>query len=236
MNQWIIDNAGIVELIKLLLAIAGLAALLFGAAQLAVRRRAHLYDIYRHIFAMMDEGLREPRHYVYSLDGKDGKGGSRTETFETEQWTCNAKDQMNGDAEKVNLWWKHRCHAECVCRAFDQLGLLVREGRVPLNLIAHFYVHPILKCWYLLLPYICIVRTKRDQPGHMWEFRNLVHSIVIPGLESGKGVWRGQLEHDLPDKSLLEKIKKAPESPRDSAYAPGSHTWTIGRWFTIWLW
>src|SRR5437667_302215 len=89
----------------------------------------------------------------------------------------------------------YKRQAEAIARALDQLGYLVREGIVRLNVIARFYSYPTLKCWYELSPYVAAVRTARNQPGHMWEWENLVKK-VIEGARTDTGLWKGTLEHD----------------------------------------
>jgi hypothetical protein len=126
--------------------------------------------------------------------------------------------------------------AERTARAFDRLGLLVREGRIPVDLIARFYVTPILRCWYKLGPYIVKVRDKRQQKGHMWEFENLVFAIVKPRVTLGRGVWKNVKAHegleaykeavDATPINLLHEIE--PPKFRDNDYQPPERLWHLG--------
>jgi hypothetical protein len=97
-----------------------------------------------------------------------------------------------------------------IARALDQLGYLVREGIVPLNVVARFYSYPTLRCWYQLSPYVAAIRVSRKQPGHMWEWENLVWKI-IKGARSGAGIWTGALEHD----NLRDYAQKIEERTKD---------------------
>ena len=133
----------------------------------------------------MVDDIRCERHYLRLID--------REETYKTESWLDLAVVAQHGDLKA------HRAQAEKVVRSFDQLGFLVREGRVPVDTIARFNVVPILHAWYALSPYVLAVRKQRGQPSHAWHFENLVYGIMLPGLDSGRGPWRGVLAYDFPE-------------------------------------
>jgi hypothetical protein len=136
-------------------------------------RRIRLFDIYKTVFEMIDEeGMREARHYVQDDMEMDAYSAEKENWLEIESPAKHRGEDWKLDKER----------AERVARAFDRLGLMVREGRVPINMVARFYSRPTLLCWQKLSPYIRTQRQKRKQPGHMWEWENLVFEILIPGL------------------------------------------------------
>ncbi len=141
-------------------------------------------------------------------------------------------DHVPHGAVRDKIYWEgspdpsDRDAADTVSRSFDQLGLLVREGAVPLNIIAHFYASPVLRCWYKLQPYVGVERWKRNQNGHLWEWENLVLRIVIPRIKAGNGIWRGISAHDgLED--YFTKIENQIPIDRDNVYLPAFHLWEL---------
>jgi len=190
--------------------------------QLRTRNRAHLFEVYREVFGMID-GVRTERHYLRSIN--------REETFVAENWLDLTKCATDPE------WMKHRGLAEKVFRTFDQLGLLVRQGRVPLDAIAPFCVVPILRAWYDLWPYIRAVRRQRRQPSHGWHFENLVYGIVLPGLDQNSGIWEGVREHDFPStdpdsQRWLNEIRNSRPTDADSSrgYPQRARLWKLGKW------
>ena len=227
-------QSGTAEWIKIAIGLVGLLTLAFAASQLATQRRAHLFEVYRNMFVMLDDPAeRSARHYVYDIYKVEGL---REKVFNDEMWLDPDFEPAEGNAEQKK-WVEHKDAAERVCRRFDQLGILVRQGRVPVNLIAQFYTYPIMTCWYVLSPYIRAVRKDRAQPGHMWEFENLVHRIVIPALKKDEGVWKGVFEHDIRNKDLLPKLEKEQsDGPRDGDFNPGIDLWVVGKGRGWWKW
>lgn len=176
-----------------------------------IQQRAHLVDVYRNVFGLMDESsIRQARGFLYKC--KDTERTRMRETLDLEK-------DMQHKVEKL-------------VRAFDQLGLLVREGQVPVDIVARFYASPAIRCWYVLTPYILAEREYRGQPGHLWEWENLVRRIISPGLSQG-GVWTGVADHD----ALGEWARKVEEDARDEkfrrwsdeGYSPSTHLWEIER-------
>lgn len=206
----------------------GVVALALTIYQLAVRRRAHVLELYRQAFAMMDGGgLNEVRDYVHNLKDRD--------TYEKENWL--ALDPHRSHPNYA-LWKEHRDIAERVARSFDQLGLLVREGYMPVNVVASFYAFPALRCWHNLQPYINAIRSARGrtQRGHMWEWQNLVFGIMIPGLKSDTGVWRGVSAHDNLQTLIQETEREFANMIKDSDYKPGDRAWVLRPWYHFrWL-
>jgi hypothetical protein len=81
-------------------------------------------------------------------------------------------------------------------------------------------------------PYILEERDFRRQPGHLWEWENLVRRIIIPGLIQD-GVWAGVASHDELG-TWAKKVGEDTEGDRfkrlsDQNYAPGMHLWQIER-------
>ena len=212
--------------VKGILGGSGLAAFVFTAAQLATRRRAHILELYRQAFSMLDEpDMREARNYVTKVMCADA--------YKSEHW-------LDIDAHRSEpdyaVWKEHKKQAEMVGRAFDQLGLLMREGRLPLNILARFYASPALRCWCRLRDYIDATREWRPQPGHFWEWEHLVFEIIIPSLESDRGIWKGVSKHDVLER-LREEAKHGRETlHRDTSYSPSGRTWELGPWYKVWMW
>jgi hypothetical protein len=206
---------------------SGLLTLIFAAQQLGIRRRAHILELYRQAFTMIDSpDVRAARQFVYKVD---------RDAFEREHWVdIDSHCGKDGYAD----WQENRARAERVARSFDQLGLLVREGLLPINVVARFYASPCLRCWYRLSPYINADRSSRgrNQPGHMWEWENLVFRIIIPGLKRGRGPWRGVSAHDKLE-DLAHTVEHEHQSLlKDADYRPRSSLWELGRWYEIWKW
>jgi hypothetical protein len=112
----------------------------------------------------------------------------------------------------------------------------VREGVVPLNIVAHFYVSPALRCWYNLQPFIGLERKRRTppQPGHLWEWENFVFGVLIKNVRAGKGIWRGVSKHDNLEQlcNAIEEQEKTNRIPSDRPdYSPGSTPWVIRPWY-----
>ena len=175
--------------------------------------RDHINNVYRLVFEKLDsDEVRAARHYVYEMDKvPDGKGGTAERepdqtlnlTYENEKW-------LELDARptsELNTPYKdNKRKAERIARALDQLGFLVREGIVPVNIIARFYTYPTLKTWYKLCPYVSAVRRYRNQKGHMWEWEHLVGLIIVKTRE-GKDLWEGCRSHDNLE-VIVDQIKQ----------------------------
>ena len=193
-----------------------LSALYFYRKQAEASTKEHLSNIHLAVFERLDaKEIRSARHYVYAMDqivDAEGKWRERKPeemdelAFRTESWLA----QESGGAKSDG-----KGKAEIVARALDQLGYLVREGIVPVNVVARFYTFPTLRCWYQLCPYVYAIRDERDQLGHMWEWENLVERI-INGARGGKGVWEGTSAHDNLERyaSMIEERVKLIEEKR----------------------
>lgn len=216
--------------VKWLLGGSGTVALFYTAAQLATRRRAHVLELYRQAFAMLDEpAMREAREYVYKFMTPDA--------FNSEHWLY-LDDPKSGLMPHTDYkdWKEHKRRAEMVGRSFDQLGLLVREGRLPLNILARFYVSPALRCWCRLRDYVEAQRKERTQPGHFWEWENLVFEIILPSIERNQGIWKGVSRHDVLEKWAAEAKHGRGNLLRDTTYSPPGRTWELGPWYKFWMW
>lgn len=214
------------------------AGAIYSFAQLAVPVRAQIFGVYAKVREIMDESeLREARHWVYAtLKAKSvPQGGVKDcrRLFEDEHWLDTDAISNPSARHDAN---ENRRKAERVMRAFDWLGLFVREGLVPVDLVARFYTYGILNCWYLLWPYIQALRSQqngRDQQGHMWEFEYLATRVVLEGVKEGKGVWKGVKEHDGLSVLVGQIEKELREEPRDRNFNPGANLWYLSRWWKI---
>lgn len=207
----------------------GLGALVFAYRQLLTNTRAHLFTVYKDTFAMLEEpALRVARQWVYEMKDRA--------CFETEKWIDMAESPPDAKGDQLKHW-EHKQHAERTLRLFDKLALLVREGRVPLNFIARFYARPVLLCWYQLSPYVEALRKRRQQPGHHWEYENLVFNIVIPALKGdevrgGLAIWKGVALHDglctaHVAGTTVNLVGQERLGFRDKDYGPPLNTWVL---------
>jgi hypothetical protein len=218
------------SVIVLLLGGTGALALFFTAYQSATRRRAHMLEVFRQVFNMMDASdvadIRDARRFVYQVH--------RT-AYQAEHWLelDNYKNDHNYHTWKINY-----ARAERVARSFDQLGLLIREGLLPINILARFYASPAVRCWYQLSPYVNALRAPgaRNQPGHMWEWENLVCNIIIPRFRNDRGSWRGVSRHDMLEDYAAKILHEREQMIRDKDYSPPQRIWEVGRWFEFWKW
>jgi hypothetical protein len=234
------------RIIAIATVVGGLAALVTGVSayrglryykeQASAATRDHLNSVHHSIFERLDKPeVRTARHYVYGMDTRVNSKGEPEDrepldmvnlAFSKQNWlTLGSDDCQASDKDKAS-WNDNKKKAEIIARALDQLGYLVREGIVPLNVVARFYSYPTLRCWYQLSPYIAAVRTARNQRGHMWEWENLVKKI-IKGARTDQGLWKGTLEHDNL-KDYAEKIEKRThrkEFPTDENWNPPDHSW-----------
>jgi hypothetical protein len=219
------------ETYQIIMVCIGLIAFFVACANWAIGRRAHYLNVYTEIFKLFDyPEMRAARSYVYKLRSKDDIDIAKITTLmKDEHWSDINFDTLKDDPN-FSIWKEHRDLIEKVVRSFDQLGLLVREGKVPINLLAQFYASPALRCWFSLTLYVDDVREVRKQKGHLWEWENLIKSVVIPGLNKDKGVWKGIKAHDELQKYIDKFEYEWPRMKnRDLNYKPSSHIWEIGR-------
>jgi hypothetical protein len=204
--------------------VVGIISFLIALAQLAIIRRSHILEVYRQAFSTFDTPeMRQARDYVYKRMGM--------RAFAEEGWL----EGVVRDGDVPDDHWKdHRRNAEIVARSFDQLGLLVREGLLPLSILARFYATPALKCWCRLHVYVDAQRRSRPQPGHLWEWENLVYEIIIPRLRGNRGTWKGVSEHDQLERWIKEALECRTHIYRDSEYRPRERTWDGDRWWRFW--
>jgi hypothetical protein len=220
------------EITKTLFNTGGALALYFAAAQLATRRRAHLLEIYSMTFEMLDTPeMREARKYVYKM----AKEEVPRRAFVDEHWQDLDKHAQDPNFE---TWRRHRDMAEKVGRSFDQLGLLVREGRIPVDVVARFYASPAIRCWYGLAPYIASERSpdQRNQPGHFWEWEHLVTDVIVEHLTDHHGVWKGVSRHDKLEDWAGKVRHELGSMQRDTEYCPPQRLWELGPWWDVRKW
>ena len=220
----------------ILTVVAALAALYFYSKQASAATRDHLNNVHQLVFERLDAPeIRAARHYVYDMDSTLNATGEPQErgpldtenlAYELEHWlTLDRPGFAGGSEEQLKTWRQHKANAEIVARAFDQLGYLVREGIVPLNVIARFYSYPALRCWYKLSPYVGALRRARHQFGHMWEWQNLVQKI-IRGASTKSGIWKGAIDHDnLQDYADKIQVRTGRDFPNDDNWAPPDRSW-----------
>jgi hypothetical protein len=191
--------------------VVAISALATYISQARAAWESNVSAVYRFVFELLDSKIvRDARHLVYELN---------PETHNEEYWS------------KLLPSDPTRAAADLTARKFDQLGLLVREGVVPVNVVARFYASPILRCWYNLQPFVGHERKKRKPPqqGHLWEWENLVFDVIMPSIRPGKGVWSGALKHDqledVCDKIESQRISHAIMSDKD--YRPANNFWVL---------
>jgi hypothetical protein len=195
---------------------AACLAVFFYAWQAVAQRRDHVANVYQLVFEKLDlPEIRQARRYVYNME---------PDAHVTEGWL--SKDEWRLPPDVI----QHKQLAEVVARSFDQLGLLVREGVVPINLVAQFYASPALRCWSQLYLYIGECREKRQQNGHMWEWENLVLNTIIPKAKEARGIWKGVYDHDNLQVWCDKILNTIDTIRRDTAYKPKSYSWTYRRW------
>jgi hypothetical protein len=201
----------VVKLFQAAFHIAGLVGIVVAIRNLSVNRRIHLFQVYKQVFEWMEQKeIREARHVIYEQDCDDcWFSSSKTGTDAREGAGVSSQNPVDA--------------ANRVMREFDKLGLLTREGRIPVDLIARFYAYPILACWRILQPYVDHLRSTKDRNlGHMWEFENLAVNIVEKGVRSNAGVWRGVLRHDS-----LESLLNYRTKTFDSQFDPPTSLWYL---------
>ena len=207
-------------LTEILKAVA-LFTLIVTIMRMRIARREHLVNVYIKLFEKMDVSrIREARRWIYHRF----ESGA---TYE-EEWAKRkiVAIELATDAEA-------REKVEELIRAFDELGLMVREGTAPINVVARFYASPAIRCWYILTPYILQVREKRKQSGHLWEWENLVSRIIVPSL-SKNGLWKGVSRHDQLEewaKRINDDVAR-PDFKQwsDQEYKPGVFLWKLRRY------
>src|SRR3989339_392560 len=227
-------NSVIFDIIyKIVMASLGITAFFIACANWTSGRRAHLLNVYTKIFELLDnKEMRDARSYVTKLRAIDESNKRIELLIEEEHWVDKDFHQLSKNPD-FNNWKVNREKIEQVTRSFDHLGLLVREGKVPINLLAQFYASSAIRCWFSLNPYIKAVRKARNHNGHLWEWENLIEKVIIPGLHSNKGVWKGIKEHDGLLPYIQEIALELPLMQRYDSYKPPIKLWEIGG---IWEW
>jgi hypothetical protein len=223
------------KLVPLIAAIATSLALIFYFRQSVSQSRENVANVFRLVFERMDlPEMRKARDYIYNQ--------MLPQVFQDEHWAqlgkylAENKDKV--DVEIAKDWSQHKQWVEMVARSFDQLGLLVREGVAPMNLVSQFYVMPATRCLCLLYPYIQECRKLREQDGHLWEWENLVANIIIPQTSKGKGIWKGVYDHDKlqPWCMGVQQQMKGKDVRRDDKYHPRARHWVIRPSYVFWRW
>ena len=66
-----------------------------------------------------------------------------------------------------------------LAREYDKMGLLVKHGAIPINIVFDFYSKPIVQAWEALQGHITEERKARNQPGHMRKFETLAIGAAL---------------------------------------------------------
>jgi hypothetical protein len=153
------DGANIATVILALVAVLGVVYWVITVRQfrrnLALSRtsiieaeRASRVRAFREVFDTMEQ-CRDQRHLLEERIAADL-------TF----------DVMEApDADKLDL--------DKLARSYDMLGLMVKHGVAPVEVVMDFYSRPLVRGWQYLEPMVADTRRKRSQPGHMWKFQVL---------------------------------------------------------------
>ena len=186
-------------------------AVLFYRKQAKVALKDHLSAVYRFVFEIMDaREVRTARHHVYEM---------KPEEANREHWLSG---EYSPDDKKS---------ADAAARSFDRLGFLIREGVVPVNILARFDASPALRCWHNLQPFVGVERETRRPPqeGHLWEWENLVFRVIIPHVQSGKGIWAGVSKHDRLEGLCSDILAQEANHkiPKDEDYHPPARFWVV---------
>ena len=206
----------------------GLFSLGIALGRLNVASKAHLFALSKQVIEILDaEDVRNARHCVYYEIDRD--------SYKKEEWLTLQRSRNNLNKDQEDYLRKRDC-AEKVARSFDKIGFLIREGYIPINVIARFYCYPVLKCWYQLHPYIRSVRSDgkmgRNQRGHMWHFEYLCVDIIIPKLKKNKGCWKGvMLSDDLGN--LMRLIGDDQRDINVDFNAKKKRIWEIKQWWNF---
>jgi hypothetical protein len=238
MEQFIQDHYQLVDIVFKAFVFV---SIIIAASQFYTNRRSLLFTVYRDAMEIFDDPeTRAARSWVYKMPRN---------LFNTEKWIeitgppsepkgdlpNKSLAEQTDDYEAALVVWHHKQMAERTVRVCDRFGLLIREGKVPVDLLAHFYTTPVLRAWYKLADYIEAVRKDRIQRGHMWEFENLVFDIILPAAERGTGTWKHVKEHENLETYIEHKDAEpinllALQRPayRFDKYVPNENLWYLG--------
>lgn len=144
----------IVALSSMITSIMTLAILIIGFypafRSLKQQERSLRFGVYYQVIEMMEKTREERRNIQDRV--QPGKAVGYFNTLKDEK-------QKNAFDE--------------VARTFDKLGLLVKNGVVPLDFVMDFYARPIVITWHRVREYVEEERKERGQPGHMKKFEEL---------------------------------------------------------------
>ncbi|MBI2927083.1 MAG: hypothetical protein HYY24_15415 [Verrucomicrobia bacterium] len=151
-----------IEIIKLFGAVVAIVGIPLTWWRVRVAERALRADVYFRVLEML-EANRDVRHL---LEGKLPKPDLKL--FES----------LSPDEQKK---------LDGLARVYDQVGLLVKHGAIPLDFLMDFYSRPLVVAWSRLSPHIRCVREQRGQPGHMVKFEMLAIEAKIHRDKHHKG-------------------------------------------------
>ena len=221
-------NLDTTNFIRLVVEILGLIAIFFAGWRLLTIRKRHLFEVSTAMLKFLDgDRARHARRWLYTMI----EDGLPSNTIDT--WVKDKESKL-----------RDRDMAELIMRKFDRLGLLVRMGVVPIDIVVQFYVTPIIKSWIVLSKYIEELRKERAQPGHMWEFENLATNIIKRRVQKRWRPWKGISVHENMHEykleiggkriDLLSRLK--PCEKTDLKYRPREKLWYLGFWISVGYW
>ena len=127
-------------------------------------------DIRESVKARHLEGIR----YVKGLIGS-------TEASETRRWIYEklrkAQWPLSDEDGKKAL---------AVCRDFDHIGYICRNGLVPVSLVVETYNRNIVDMWNRLERFVVQWRQQRQDEDYFWEFEWLAHKAEVEKIRLDK--------------------------------------------------
>lgn len=187
---------------------------LFNAFKEAVKSLEEEHAFRSKVYAQDSAGFNKPPWSLVGTAGSDGKWPGK------EHWPWS--DDVS--EEKLNK----------LCRAFDTIGLMVRLGVMPVDIVATYFSRPTLMTWLKCAPFIRARRRFSKHPGFRWHFEFLVFNVVIPGILSDKGPWRGMRDLDKLDPILhdvaIDSLSAVIGIDRDESFAPSVSYWKLAWW------
>lgn len=158
--------------------VVGIASLVFVIVNVRIAQKAHRAKIFIDVLTILEGKDNEIRNMRIALNEKirlfpNYDAGS---------------SEIKEDIDKF--------HA--LARSYDKIGLLVKNGAIPINFLFQFYSSPILLAWEHTKGMLIKERKARKQEGHMQLFEILA---------TGAALYRNQqFGSDIPPE-LIKHIK-----------------------------
>lgn len=99
-------------------------------------------------------------------------------------------------------------------QTYDELGLLVKHGTVPISFVLDLYARPLVEAWHRLGPAIEAESDERKQPGHRNKFAILAMAAKAHRDKSHKGEESFEIERKIIDRWEREDTEWPPEVRR----------------------